>query len=155
MRVNLDTVNWQAISSVLTLAAVATALWPIGVRYREERAREGHVIKSIGLMLIVFLLRLDAEMQEHASSDELSVPQSLADLVDDVLRLHEEAFRVSKPEHYGPLASVVEELLRFRTFESFTREVGQNVHDKVRGYLTREPMGPIVGPQLPPAWGRT
>jgi hypothetical protein len=37
--------NWQAVSSVLTLAAVATALWPIAVRYREERAREGHVIK--------------------------------------------------------------------------------------------------------------
>jgi hypothetical protein len=106
-------------------------------------------------MLVLFLLRLDQEMQEHSSSDELSVPQSHADLVDDVLRLHEEAFRVSKPEHYGPLASVVEELLRFRTFETFTRDVGHNVHDKVWGCLTRGPMGPIVGPQLPPGWGRT
>jgi hypothetical protein len=78
MTLNLGELDWQAVASLLTFAAVAIALWEINAQRREAKARAGHLMLMVGLMLIAFMVGLNAHLEETepAEAEEIEPGES-------------------------------------------------------------------------------
>ena len=137
---------------MLTFAAVAVALWPIVVQWHAERARAGHLVRTIALLLIAFVSAFEADLEENDGKSDLVLSPPQRGLLDDILRIYEEAFVITHPKLYGPMASILGEMLVLRSFDSVTKDTGMTIVGRIKKYLSGQRIGVEVTAALPASW---
>src|SRR5215510_11671785 len=98
MTIDLLTINWQAVSSLLTAVAVSLALWGADRQRRQDAAKSGHLIQTFGCMLIAFRTAFNTHLEEKKAAGELTLTPPLSKLIEDLVDVTKEASVVSNPK---------------------------------------------------------
>jgi hypothetical protein len=154
MKFALSVIDWQAVASLLTFVAVAIALWEVNAQRWDIKARAGHIVRTIGLMLFAFRTAFRTHLQETQPHQTLALTKPLRERTDQIFALFKDAFVVVERKRYGPLAKIISSLFILCDHDSFDRAVAEDLLRQIESYLTNTLEAPQIDPTLSASRGR-